>query len=441
MTIADLQGFFAIILNMGIIHVPELEDYWKTSWTCAVSFFGRVLPLNRFEEIFWMLHVSHSEPDQPVRKIDKVRVILKPLITKFQASYHPSRNIAVDETMVAFRGRFAAKQYMPKKPTKWGIKAFSLADSSSGYVLNTILYTGSETLQGATNDFSHLPQPAQVVMHLAVPYLDSGHHMFTDRYYTSVRLAQALSERKTAFTGTSNKNRAELPDKIHQLSSLKGGEVIAYRTPKLLALAWQAEKRKKPVFMVSTEASASSVTVQPRNSHSSPVQKPSVVDLYNHNMNGVDIADQHSVYYAFQRKTRKWWRKVFFWLVETTVVNSYIIYKECVSATGDKPHCHLTYRRTVLETLAIRCITCAPPRPLCGRHRKKPRLEGDPEHLNQHLHILGKRSKPRDCVVCGLETKGRRHRTLYYCKTCGSNPSLHPDTCFERYHTLSDFSV
>jgi len=52
--------------------------------------------------------------------------------------------------MVAFRGRFAAKQYMPKKTTKWGIKAFSLADSSSGYVLNTIQYTGSEILQGAT---------------------------------------------------------------------------------------------------------------------------------------------------------------------------------------------------------------------------------------------------------------------------------------------------
>ena len=93
--------------------------------------------------------MSHSEPDQPVRKIDKVRVILEPLIAKFQASYHPGRNIAVDETMVGFRGRFAAKQYMPNKPTKWGIKAFTMADSSSGYVLNILLYTGSETMQGA----------------------------------------------------------------------------------------------------------------------------------------------------------------------------------------------------------------------------------------------------------------------------------------------------
>jgi len=95
LTINNLQGFFAIILNMGIIHVPELENYWKTSWTCAVSF-RRVLPRNRFEEIFWMLHMSHSEPYQPVQKIDKVRVILKSLITKFQPSYQ-------DATLLSMR--------------------------------------------------------------------------------------------------------------------------------------------------------------------------------------------------------------------------------------------------------------------------------------------------------------------------------------------------
>lgn len=161
--------------------------------------------------------------------------------------------------------------------------------------MNTILYSGSKTLRGDTNDFPPLPQPAQVVMHLAVPYLDSGWRMLTDRYYTSVPLAQALSECKTIFTSTSNKNRAELQDKVHQLSSLKSGEVMAHRIPKLLALTWQAEKWKKPTFMVSTEASASLVTEQPQNSHSLPVQKPSVVDLYNRNMNGIDIADQHSV--------------------------------------------------------------------------------------------------------------------------------------------------
>ena len=55
--------------------------------------------------------------------------------------------------------------------------------------------------------------------------------------------------------------------------------------------------------------------------------KPSIVDEYNMSMNGVDKADQYTVYYAFVRKSRKWWRKLFFWLLEVTLVNSYILYK------------------------------------------------------------------------------------------------------------------
>ena len=154
-----------------------------------------------------MLHVSHTEPGQPVLKVDKVQAILQHLIAKFQSSYHPSRNIAIDETMVGFRGRFAAKQYMPKKLTKWGVKAFMMADSSNGYLLNILLYTGRETLREASSEFSGLPQPAQVVMHAIGPYLDRGHHLFTDRYYTSVPLAHALRDHNTSFTGTTNRNR------------------------------------------------------------------------------------------------------------------------------------------------------------------------------------------------------------------------------------------
>ena len=35
--------------------------------------------------------------------------------------------------------------YMLQKPVKSGIKCFTLADSSTGYVLNTFVYTGDDT--------------------------------------------------------------------------------------------------------------------------------------------------------------------------------------------------------------------------------------------------------------------------------------------------------
>jgi len=80
---------------------------------------------------------------------------------------------------------------MPKKPVKWGIKAFSLADSTNGYILNVLLYTGAETLDETDLQHSTFPQPA---MHLLEPYLNKGHQLFTDHYYSSIPMAQALHD-------------------------------------------------------------------------------------------------------------------------------------------------------------------------------------------------------------------------------------------------------
>ena len=75
---------------------------------------------------------------------------------------------------------------------------------------------------------------------------------------------------------------------------MRDGELVAYRADHLLTLAWQAEKKKKPVIMLSTTCSAAMMVLFPHSQR--PVSKPAVVDCYNHFMNGVDIADQHVVY-------------------------------------------------------------------------------------------------------------------------------------------------
>ena len=78
-------------------------------------------------------------------------------------------------------------------------------------MLNILVYTGAETLESASSQYDSQPQPARVVLHLAEKYLDKGHRLFADRYYTSIPLAQSLHDRSTSFTGTSVKNRIGLP--------------------------------------------------------------------------------------------------------------------------------------------------------------------------------------------------------------------------------------
>ena len=82
----EMEGFFAIVLNMGLLEMPQIQDYWSTSWISDVSFFKRMMTRDRFMVIFCLLHVSRERDDAPARRIDKVKDLLDILIPIFQAS-------------------------------------------------------------------------------------------------------------------------------------------------------------------------------------------------------------------------------------------------------------------------------------------------------------------------------------------------------------------
>ena len=73
----------------------------------------------------------------------KLRPFLDPLVENFQKAYTPGRELSLDEAMVGFKGRLGFIQYLLNKPHKWGMKAFVLADSVTGYTYNWRLYTGT----------------------------------------------------------------------------------------------------------------------------------------------------------------------------------------------------------------------------------------------------------------------------------------------------------
>jgi len=80
---------------------------------------------------------------------------------------------------------------------------------------------------------------------------------------------------------------------------------------------------------------------------------PKVVDQYNFFMGGVDIADQRRSYYHTQLRTCRNWYPLFFWLLDTAIINSFILYRlitlnskpnESHSPTGSKPKKPLNHR-------------------------------------------------------------------------------------------------
>ena len=91
------------------------------------------------------------------------------IIQKFRQFYKPGRDLSVDEAMIGFKGRFNIKQYMPAKPTKWGIKAWGIADSKTGYLLNCEIYLGRKD-----SNRTDLLLGEQVVLNMCEDILDYG---------------------------------------------------------------------------------------------------------------------------------------------------------------------------------------------------------------------------------------------------------------------------
>ena len=213
---------------------------------------------------------------------------------------------------------------------------------------------------------------------------------------------------------------------------LQRGEVRAYRDGRAMVLQW---RDKRVITILTTSGSCNQVQVQTHRGQQKV--KPAVVQLYNNNMLGVDKTDQLASYYAFLRKSVKWWRKVFFWLLEVSVINSYIVYKAKVQQQGQEPLSHLQYRWSLVVSLVSHQLQ-HPTRPRPGRRTDSSleRLRAVP-HFAEESSSDGRRDSRKDCRVCSRQ--GHRRTTNYHCITCSDKPHLHPGRCFRIYHTRVHF--
>ena len=95
---------------------------------------------DRFLAILTFLDLSDNSAvlprDDPNHdRMYKLRSFVDLLIPLWQGAYYPGRELSMDETLIAFKGCTAFLQYKPKKPHKWGLNAWTLAEPS-GYVYN-----------------------------------------------------------------------------------------------------------------------------------------------------------------------------------------------------------------------------------------------------------------------------------------------------------------
>ena len=110
-----------------------------------------------------------------------------------------------------------------------GFRRYVLAGSASSYICTFIPYHGKITTDSLIKP--DLPFTSRIVLHLYNNLKElwpdiRGHHLFTDRFYTSPTLAKELAALGCHLTGTLLTNRKDVP-KIFKKAKLKKGEKIA----------------------------------------------------------------------------------------------------------------------------------------------------------------------------------------------------------------------
>ncbi|XP_017567929.1 piggyBac transposable element-derived protein 3-like [Pygocentrus nattereri] len=170
------------------------------------------------------------------------------------------------------------RQYVPGKPNPTGLKVFVLA-TPGGLVLDFETYQGKSTFI----EHQQMGIGANAVLRL-IETVPRGTLVYFDRYFTTIRLLEALLERGLPATGTIPKNR--IPKECHIT----------------------ADK------VLSKKGRGSSEMI--------------VVAEYNRNMGGVDMCDHMLSYYRMSSRTKKWTVRTMLHFTDLAITNSWIQYRQ-----------------------------------------------------------------------------------------------------------------
>ncbi len=318
----EMLKFLGIVIEMGLVQMPKLDYYWSKSQLYGSKIIQNTISRDKFELLLKFLHFSNNnEKDASEDRLVKLNPLLNLLKARFKSVYIPGSVVTIDETMVPWRGRLSFRQYVPGKAHKYGVKMFKVADMN-GYTWDFMIYTGKQ------NPTTSLGHSQTVTMQLSEDLFGCYRTVVADNFFTSIALAKRLLENDTYLIGTLRCNRVGSGKKVIQ-KQLKKGEIYGLQNSDGIKLIRWKDKRE--VLMISTKPSHTTTLVDIGKTTPSGerIMKPQVVLDYNKGRQGTDLSDQLSAYYTCLRRSVKWYRKVAFELIfGTSIVNSYLIYKE-----------------------------------------------------------------------------------------------------------------
>ena len=264
--------------------------------------------------------------------------------------------------MIGTHCRVAFLQYLPKRPTKFGIKVWVNSEAKTGYVLAMQVYTGAEADTGKKG------LAYRVVMDLLRLYEGKNHLLYVDNFYTSPTLLADLVKKGIYCTGTVQTDRKGFPKSLimSDKSMPQGSYRFAACSTHPLTASWWKDRKDVYVMSALHKKAIEYVMKRPKGcKEKKSIPCPSMIADYNCYMGGVDLTDQHLSYYSMTtRRSLKWWKKVFWRLIDITIINAWILYRSNHPSSAVKTQ--RLFRLKLIEelvqpVLSLRAAPACPP--------------------------------------------------------------------------------
>ena len=164
-----------------------------------------------------------------------------------------------------------------------------------------------------------------------------------------------------------------------------------------------------------------------------------IVD-YNKHMGGVDKADMLCAVQGLGRKSKKWWHRIFFGIIDRTVVNAQVAY----SKIEGKSVSVLQYRRAVVQALITHATPAKVERPRAAssstvvpkRRKSGHSVAKDIRLQNRGVHWVTYVKQRGRCEICqGNQVELRLHSKCSMCNVflcCKERKN-----CFAVFHDIA----
>ena len=201
---------------------------------------------NKFKLIDKFLHfVDDEELGDDYPRAAKIQPVWDYVSSKFSMLYTPKQDIAIDESLLLWKGRLMWKQSILTKRARFGVKSFLLCESESGYIYWSLLYTGKEMTDALTGDQYHYVA-TKIVFTLLDGLIDKGYTLFIDNWYSSFELSTLLLSRQTDTIGTLVKSQQNLPPPMNKIVLKKGERVVYYEQMTNIITKWKDKRMSIP---------------------------------------------------------------------------------------------------------------------------------------------------------------------------------------------------